>query len=115
MPDSSAEQQVPRAVWRRTASGPAVAGSDEPLRCGGPELSTEERFQLMRERRRARQAAEAAAKEEEAPSKRVSKVEDEEDEDKAAERFRNDRYAVKLLHQDNSVWGGNDSGSGMLG
>ncbi|GAA2565571.1 hypothetical protein GCM10010435_42930 [Winogradskya consettensis] len=120
MPEFNAEALRP--VWRRAAAQPRVAGADEPLRCGGPELSAEERFQLMRERRLARKAEEERGREE-ADARSASrhssaakvKSDDDEDEDRAAERFRNDRYAVKLLHQEDSVWGGGGAGSGMLG
>ncbi|MBL7253224.1 hypothetical protein [Paractinoplanes lichenicola] len=93
-----------RAVWRRTNA------SDTPekeRRCGGPEMSVEERYQLMRERR-------LAAKKEE-PVKKDEPADEEEDDLKAAERFRNDRYSVKLLKQDDDAWGGGAKSTGTLG
>ncbi len=115
MPEYAAEPPAPRVKWQRAAAGPPVADSDEPLRCGGPELSTEQRFLLMREKRLARQAEQSRLREvaEAKTAKSAPKVDDE-DEDKAAERFRNDRYAVKLLQQDDSAWGGSAS-TGMIG
>ncbi|WP_041831832.1 hypothetical protein [Actinoplanes sp. N902-109] len=121
MPDDTREQAAPRPVWRRAAAAPRVAGSDVPLTCGGGELSVAEHFELMRERKRALDEERARAHEEE-EARRASRrsaaakpdVEDE-DEDKAAERFRNDRYAVKLLQQDDGAWGGGGAGPGVLG
>lgn len=115
------EHTTGRSVWRRAAAEPRVAGSDEPLHCGGPELTVEERYLLMRERRLARKAAkereeeEAAAQEAARHPSRHRAADEEEDELKAAERFRNDRYAVKLLRQDDGAWGGDAAGSGVLG
>lgn len=118
MPDIVPEEGSSRPVWRRAATTPTAAatptdGSDRPLRCGGPELDVHERFYLMREKRRS-QLAEQARLREEAEERDAAKerVPDDEDEDRAAERFRNDRYAVKLLHQDDSAWvGGTDPGA----
>lgn len=111
----------PRPVWRRAAAAARVAGSDEPLRCGGPELTAEEIYQKMKARREAR-LAEEARKREEAEANRAARrsasaapAKDEEDEDKAAERFRNDRYAVKLLRQDDDAWGGGSALPGGIG
>ncbi len=103
-----------RAVWRRTnSSGSALGDGDGEvvLRCGGPEMSVEERYQMMRERRLARKRE---LEQKEKPEPRP-KPDDEEDDLKAAERFRNDRYAVKLLKQDDDAWGGSAGGTGVLG
>ncbi|MDY7085797.1 MAG: hypothetical protein SYR96_11890 [Actinomycetota bacterium] len=99
-----------RAVWRRT-TGPVTGEGegDVVLRCGGREMSVEERYELMRERRLARK------REQEKLEDRKPEPDDEEDELKAAERFRNDRYAVKLLKQDGDAWGGSSGDTGVLG
>lgn len=119
MPDIAPEEGSSRPVWRRAAATPTAAatstdGPDRPLRCGGPELDVHERFYLMREKRRSQLAEQARlrkeAEEHDAAAK--ERVLDDEDEDRAAERFRNDRYAVKLLHQDTSAWvGGTEPGA----
>jgi hypothetical protein len=121
MPDDVSAQAAPRPVWRRAAAAPRIADSDEPVRCGGQVVSVDEQFEIMRERKR--QLDEERAKErEEADARTASRrssaakpdVEDE-DEDAASARFRNDRYAVKLLQQDDAAWGGGGAGSGVLG
>lgn len=120
MPDSATGAGSARPVWRRAAVSPSGEAaptdqSDRPLRCGGRELSVDERFNLMRERRRLQLAEQERQQEESQERDAVvneRSTDDEEDEDRAAERFRNDRYAVKLLHQDSAAWGGNvDSGA----
>jgi hypothetical protein len=96
-----------RAVWRRaTPAGPETS-EDDRKRCGGPEMSVEERYRMMRERRLAAKKQSAAEPEPE--------PDEEEDELRAAERFRNDRYAVKLLKQDDDAWGGDATSTGTLG
>ncbi|WP_438874520.1 hypothetical protein [Symbioplanes lichenis] len=115
--------EMPRAVWRRAAAAePRESAVDaEPAVCGGRELSVDERYELMKERRRLRKEAEAKEREEAEAKEsgrhrsRQSSPDDDEDEDKAAERFRNDRYSVKLLKQDTSAWGGGGAGSGDIG
>ncbi|MFI5934999.1 hypothetical protein [Actinoplanes sp. NPDC051494] len=121
MPDSAGEPQMPKAVWRRAIPVVADAVEEErPPRCGG-DLPLEERYQLMKERRRKRKEAEAVERAREEAEAKVAarkareKSGDDEDEAKTAERFRNDRYAVKLLQQDNSAWGGGGAGSGDVG
>ncbi|MFC0099181.1 hypothetical protein ACFFKH_16865 [Micromonospora marina] len=113
------EHLTGRAVWRRTATGARTADEDERLSCGGREPSVEERYLIMRERRLARKAEERARAEAEArtagPASQRRSDDEEEDDLKAAERFRNDRYAVKLLHQDDAAWTGGGAGPGVLG
>jgi hypothetical protein len=117
--DAVDDSPAPRQVWRRAApSAEAVNGEGKPRHCGG-DLDIEERYQLLKERRRKRKEAEALAREQdEARAKeaaRQARDGDDVDEDKAAERFRNDRYAVKLLQQDNAAWGGGGAGPGDIG
>ncbi|MBU2668187.1 hypothetical protein KOI35_32215 [Actinoplanes bogorensis] len=97
-----------RAVWRRATPAGQETSGDDRLRCGGPEMSVEERYQMMRERR-------LAAKKAPEEKPKAKDHDDEEDELKAAERFRNDRYAVKLLKQDDDAWGGGADNTGTLG
>lgn len=127
--------QPPRAVWRRVAPPKAQsqqtggvpdffsADLDKMRRCGEAGIGDAEFMKSLAkadEDEAGRAAAYWAeqdrlrAEEEEAEKKEKRRVE-EEDDVKAAERYRNDRYAVKLLRQENDAWGGNDAGSGMLG
>ena len=124
MPDFSDEVIAARPVWRRTTSGaPSRVDDEMPLHCGGPTLTVDERFELMRARKRemletrAREREEAEAREAaERRQGRGRNVGDEdEDEEKATERARNDRYAVKLLRQENDAWAGGGSDLGVLG
>lgn len=138
MPDAIDPEHL--KTWRR-ARRDSSAESDEleltaatmagMSHCGGPQYSAAEYRQLMREqwqetrdarwraineealRLRAERQAELAEKEQ----RRREQEQDEEDGgQRAAERFRNDRYAVGLLSQDDSAWGGGGSaGSGVLG
>ena len=63
MADAGDESQGTRQVWRRAApSAEAVSGEGKPRRCGG-DLDIEERYQLMKERRRKRKEAEALERE----------------------------------------------------
>jgi hypothetical protein len=107
-------------TWRRSPTAAPKAEPDRPPRCGGPEYTLQERFELMRERQREMDEAAEREREEqealEAKQRRGSRPDDE-DEDgyQAADRFRNDRYAVGLLRSDDSAWGGGDAGSGVLG
>lgn len=117
MPDAIEPTRL--KAWKRERPTTPV-GEDRPLMCGGPEYTVAERLELMREKQRAmdetarREREEAEARE--AAKRRAAKpADDEEDEYLAAERSRNDRYAVGLLRQDDSAWGGAGAGSGMLG
>lgn len=109
---------APRPVWRRSAPAPRVADEEIAPSCGGW-LTPEERYLQFKERRDARKAEEARLRGDNAESRQSASkkmhVDDDEDEDRAAERFRNDRYSVKLLHQDNAAWGGGGADSGVLG
>lgn len=127
--------QPPRAVWRRVAPPKAAQPADGTVdffsadlekmrRCGEAGVSDAEFMEsLDREEKAAAERAEAywaeqdrLRKEEEEAAKKEKKRQAEEDDDvKVAERYRNDRYAVKLLRQENAAWGGNDADSGMLG
>jgi hypothetical protein len=116
-----ATEPEPLKAWKREKSAEPIR-EERPMMCGGPEYTRRERLEMFREMRRERLEAEARAERErqeaeerEAAKKRAAKAEDEEDEYKAAERFRNDRYSVKLLRQDDDAWGGGGAGSGMLG
>ncbi|XVV16088.1 hypothetical protein ACQP2X_17560 [Actinoplanes sp. CA-131856] len=107
---------APLKVWRpRRESAASPVEPVRELRCGGP-ITVDERFELMRalkqERDEAREREQAEA-EAAAPAER--KNTDDEDEQRMLERFRNDRYAVKLLRQSDDVWGGANSGTGALG
>ncbi|MEV4703731.1 hypothetical protein [Actinoplanes sp. NPDC049316] len=115
-------------VWRRnrSATAPLVDDNEFPMQCGGPDLTTAETEAYLKEReeqhKREKEQAEAREREETEerhaarhPSLGASDEREEEDEDRIAERYRNDRYSVKLLHQDESVWGGGGADSGMLG
>ncbi|BCY07235.1 hypothetical protein [Actinoplanes sp. L3-i22] len=108
-----------RKVWRRSAGTP---GDPEPavrISCGGPDLTREEYYRQMVARREAyakeqaqrRAEADAAAA---AEAKAAARADDE-DPDRAAERYRNDRYSVKLLRQDTNTWGGGGNDAGALG
>lgn len=125
---SDATEPAALPTWRRARAEESRAGADQepereperPARCGGPEYTLEERFQLMRERQREMDEAAEREREErearEAKQRRGSRPDDEdEDELQAADRFRNDRYAVGLLRQDGDAWGGGDAGTGVLG
>ena len=115
-------------VWRRSRSAPGtpLEQPEFPMQCGGPDLTIAETEAYLKEReqQRKREKEEAEARErEEAEARQASRhpslaegsEKDDEDEDKVAERYRNDRYSVKLLRQDESVWGGGGADSGMLG
>jgi len=113
-----------RPVWRRSVSaGPVDAAEEMTLRCGGPTLTVDERYLLMREKKREMDEAKAREREEaesresaRRPARRVvDRVDDEDDDDQAVKEARNDRYAVKLLRQDTSAWGGGGAESGVLG
>ncbi|XVU28952.1 hypothetical protein ACQPZJ_18400 [Actinoplanes sp. CA-054009] len=109
---------APLKVWRpRREPAPAVAPAEPPmpLRCGGP-ATVDERFEHMRALKRERdEALERARAEAEGDREPERKANDDEDEQRALERFRNDRYAVKLLRQNDDAWGGSAAGTGMLG
>jgi hypothetical protein len=110
-------------TWRRSPAVEPRAEAERRPRCGGPEWTAAEREEYLRQwaldRAAEREQAERERAEEaerEAKQRRGSQPADEdEDEFQAADRFRNDRYAVGLLHGDDSAWGGGDTGSGLLG
>jgi hypothetical protein len=116
----------PRRVWRPqpvTAAAPAEPEPyDGPVFCGGPILTVDERYELMKTKKReldeerARAAAEAAEQEQKEKEKeKLPGRGDDEDDQRMLERFRNDRYSVKLLRQQNDAWGGPSSDGGALG
>lgn len=120
MPDVPEPTGLPK--WRR--SRPVAQADPERVpHCGGPHLTNAQREEYLRQfaaesaarrEREQRERAEEAARE--AKQRRGSRPDDEdEDEYQAAERFRNDRYAVRLLRQDGDAWGGDDAGAGVLG
>jgi hypothetical protein len=115
-----------RPVWRPRPAAVAVPEPyDGPVRCGGPILTVDERYELMKARKReldeerARAEAEAAEQESDTESdKEKEKLPgrgDDEDEQRMLERFRNDRYSVQLLRQQNDAWGGPGRDGGALG
>lgn len=128
--------QPPRAVWRRVT--PPKAPAPEPgavpdfftadrdrMRFCGEEAVSDAEFmeelskaeQEESERTRAFWAEqERERKKQEEARKREKKRQAEDDDDvKVAERYRNDRYSVKLLRQENTAWGGDGDDSGILG
>jgi len=123
----NAEQVPPaRPVWRRAADTSRIADSDIAPVCSGVVVGVEQEYERLWELKRqmqrdaeAEKEGQKEAEEREAarhPSHhRQSSPDDEEDEDKAAERWRNDRYAVKLLRQDDSAWARGGADPGMLG
>ncbi|WP_127500461.1 hypothetical protein [Actinoplanes solisilvae] len=111
---------APRRVWRPTRPEPSAPSEPErPLMCGGDTdraLSPDEEFELMRQREREmREAERLEAEETDEPDDKPEPKRDDEDEQRVLERFRNDKYAVKLLKQDTDVWGGGSGDSGALG
>ena len=124
-----------RAVWRRVppakATRPADGTSDffsadldKMRRCGEPAASDAEFTEALAtaEKEEAERAEafwaeqERRRKEEQERAEKEKKRQAEEDDDvKVTERYRNDRYAVKLLRQENTAWGGDDTGVGKLG
>jgi hypothetical protein len=107
-----------RPVWRPTRPATSEpAEPDRPLMCGGegPILSVDERFEMMRELKREWDAEKAREADEEEKARKAEKQKDDEDEQRVIERFRNDRYAVKLLQQADNVWGGGAGDTGALG
>lgn len=141
MPDDAERRTPVRPVWRRpsdtgrtTGTGRAAdtgrggdtgwaTDSDIVPVCSGAVVDVEQEYQRLSElKRRMRQDAEAereAAAQRAAtrhPSHhRAAPPDDEGDAETAAERWRNDRYAVKLLRQDDSVWAGGGAETGTLG
>jgi hypothetical protein len=109
--------EAPRPVWRPKTTAPGASRPELPLRCGGdpPFLSVDERFELMRARKREQDENKAREADEAAAAEKDKKPDDDEDEQRAVERFRNDRYAVKLLRQQDDVWGGGNADPGPLG
>jgi hypothetical protein len=119
MAEHTPDGQPTRQVWRRAAPPDGV---QEPLRCGDPEASPDGADELRREQHlaeateRVREQTEAQART--AAGRRPARkpAPADEDETRAIERFRNDRYAVKLLHQEDSAWGGaGGDAAGALG
>ena len=128
--------QPPRAVWRRAAPAKTASRSadgrfdffsadlEKMRRCGEPGTSDAEFMRsLAKAEKEAAERAEAfwaeqerRRKDEEERAKEEKKRQAEEDDDvKVTERYRNDRYAVKLLRQENAAWGGDDAEAGTLG
>lgn len=119
MTDPTASRE-PRKVWRRAATSAVNPAPETAIvyTCGGPDISHREHFLRLRAEHeanvRARKAKADAKAADEAKAK--SKAQDEDaDIDKAAERYRNDRYSVKLLRQDDNAWGGRGGDAGALG
>lgn len=116
-----------RPVWRPKRSTATESNQDEkwnqdenPTRSGGPVLTVDERYELMKARKREMDEAKARAEAEAAEKERNEKPplpggDDDEDEQKMLERFRNDRYSVKLLRQQDDAWGGRGGDAGALG
>jgi len=117
MADRDTGSPPPLRVWRRSTERPAVAPAEEKvLCCGGPDRTVDEIFLEMRERKRQwDEERERQKAEEEAAERTPAKRRDDEDDSAALERFRNDRYAVGLLRQDNTAWGDGPTYSGTLG
>lgn len=111
---------TPAAGTEPTSSGGTgtSGGTDRPIMCGGPELTVRQRFELMRRLQREMDEATEREKEEARKKEKAAKAKaaEDSDDDAAAERFRNDRYAVGLLRKQSSDWGsGGSAGSGVLG
>ncbi|MEH1028405.1 hypothetical protein V6W11_11715 [Micromonospora profundi] len=114
MADRDGTDEAPLRVWRRSTER-AAAPADEPkLFCGGPDRTVDEIFEEMRERKR-QWDEERERQKAEAESERTDKKKGDADDQAAVDRFRNDRYAVKLLRQDTTAWGDGPSLSGTLG
>ncbi|WDZ83739.1 hypothetical protein [Micromonospora cathayae] len=119
MPDGI--EPVPLKAWKRERPTPPATPTGRPPMCGGPEYTVAQRLELMREKQRAmdeaarreREAAEQADARE-AAKRRAAKPADPDDE-YATGRPNPDRYAVTLLRQDESAWGGGGAGTGVLG
>jgi hypothetical protein len=118
-----ADDRYSRTVWK-----PSRTGADQierPLYCGGPNYASlyheQQREAQEREERERREAeARERAKRETQAGKtrgRPSRLHaDDEDDDATAEtEKRNDRYAVKLLRQDDDAWGDGSASAGFLG
>jgi hypothetical protein len=135
-----ADDGYSRTVWKPSRTG--TDQTEKTLYCGGPNYASlyhEEQQEAQereeRERREAeeRERAERDARASKARGRHRRQYADDEDDDVAAEtgvlnvslagfaKARNDRYAVKLLHQDDDAWsdddawGGGSTGSGVLG
>ncbi|MFE0590096.1 hypothetical protein [Micromonospora echinospora] len=108
-------EPTPFKAWRRERPT-TPPGGGRPAMCGGPDYTAAQRLELMREKQRAMDEAARREREEaearEAAKRRQAKQTDEEDGYPAVER---PRYAVNLLRQDDSAWGGGGAGSGVLG
>ncbi|MEV0730549.1 hypothetical protein [Polymorphospora sp. NPDC050346] len=110
-------EPTPLKAWKRGRPAEPVPEA-RPMRCGGPEYTRAERLELMRQKQREMDEAARRAREEtearEAAQRRDAKPADDEDGYPPPER-RADRYAVGLLRQDDSAWGGAGAGPGTLG
>ncbi|MGX4655173.1 hypothetical protein ACWCHM_15870 [Micromonospora sp. SCSIO 07396] len=108
----------PLRAWRRERQA-VSPGGERPTMCGGPQYTAAERLELMREKQRAMDEAarreRVGAERREAAKRRPAKPTDEEDQYLTAKRPHPDRYAVTLLRQDDSAWGGGGAGPGVLG
>ncbi|SDT10090.1 hypothetical protein [Actinoplanes derwentensis] len=105
-----------RKVWRRSTGAVPAQQFAEDVLCGDGEPTSREYFLQMREKRLAYMAENKRIEEEKAAEDAKLKArKDDEDPDKAAERYRNDRYAVKLLRQQENVWGSGGPDLGALG
>ncbi|BCJ35638.1 hypothetical protein Athai_31410 [Actinocatenispora thailandica] len=131
MTDEAEAPQLNR--WKRAQPGrpAAAAGTPVPLdadfmsslRCGGPEYTLSERFELMRQRQR--EMDEQLAREEQERSERADAKrrgasfggdDDEADDEAPAKPRRDDRYSVGLLRNNSAAWdSGAGAGSGQLG
>ena len=127
MPRTSNDVQPepdPRPVWRRAPStGPSIA-EERPLMCGGPDYTAAERAELRAKaaaEKRAKAEAEEREREEaarERAERRAARHRDTDgdtDEDSDIEEAKYERYAVTLLQQDDTAWGGGGTRAGFLG
>lgn len=120
MPENTTEQAAPLPVWRRApGTGRSIPEDERPLQCGGPAFGVQDAFSEMRDRKWAEANGLPFPLQTEDPSAATpdpAEKATDGDENQAAERLPNDRYAVKLLRQDDSVWSGSGPGdTGMLG
>lgn len=118
------EELVPRRpVWRRSTAAAATPqpedltwSQQQPLRCGAEDLSVAVPYlqpgDLWEPVKQAEERDEAVV--EQQREKKPDPMDDEDDV-KAAARFRNDRYAVKLLREDMGWGSSTPTEPGMLG
>jgi hypothetical protein len=116
----SADDSLPRPIWKPSRTG--TAQIEKPLYCGGPNYAAlyfkeqreaEERAAAEREQAEREQAERERATK--ARAKRGRHHADDEDHIASETEKRNDRYAMKLLSQDDDAWGGRSAGYGDLG